>query len=90
MTMTAEEFAARMDTQLPIAWKILKGFDMPPGGDPLDRQVLFLAIARGLFGYLLENEGEFLKSITFTSFSTSSLGAAQAVKVVDFDITAPG
>lgn len=89
MTMKPAELAARMDLELPKAWAALKGFPMPAGGDPRDRLILFHAVARGLFAYLLENESEFLKSVTFQSFSTSNLGDAQAVKSVDFDIEAP-
>jgi hypothetical protein len=89
MAMKPADLADRMDKELPKAWAALKGFPMPAGGDPLDRLVLFHAVARGFFAYLVENEGDFLKSITFKSFSTTNIGDAQVVKAVDFDIEAP-
>lgn len=87
MTMTAVDLSAAIEAELPTAWQEIKGFGLPSGGDPTDRQVLFRAIARGLLKYLQAHETDFLNSITFTSFSTTSLSTGQPVTSVDFDIT---
>ena len=87
MTMRAVDLSAAMEAELPTAWRELKGFDLPAGGDPADRQVLFRAVARGLLAYLLAHQNDFLDSITFTSFSTTNISDAQSVKAVDFNIS---
>lgn len=51
MPLKPDDLAAAIETAFEQAWPKIKGTPLPPA-DPKDRQVLFVAVARGLLTYL--------------------------------------
>lgn len=61
----------------------VKGVGLPPG-DPADRRILFVAIARGVLRYLEANQNDLINTLTYQDGpGTSTLTVTQ----LDLDIS---
>lgn len=54
----ANSLAQAMDNAMQEEWQRVKGEPLPSGFGTEDRQILFVAVARGLLQYLQEHEAD--------------------------------
>lgn len=71
MGLSPNDLANAIGAALPGAWQDIKGVPFP-GGDPKDRQVLFLAIARALLRYLHDNQSGLIVQMDLRIGNTTS------------------
>jgi hypothetical protein len=85
-TLTPADLAAAIDTAFQEVWQFHKGFPVP-ASDPTDRQILFLAIARGVLKYLADNQNAVINSITLNEGSDTNV--SYGVPALGLNISIP-
>ena len=76
MPLTAAELTSRIEREFNAAWLEVKGAPAPGGGP--DLQILFTAVARGVLGYLKEQE-----SAVITRLEVTDDGQRRSLTAVD-------
>ena len=69
MTLTKADLTARIQTEFANVWQEEKGAPLPPPAADQTR-LLFAAVARGVLGYLKDNEDDLIGSLKVSESGT--------------------
>jgi hypothetical protein len=86
MPLTADALAARIETDFRTLWQQRRGVD--PGPDAAsERELLFLAVARGVLNYLESEQNQMFNTIRLQPQGSSTTAVTYRVLELDLNKT---